>query len=55
MEIFAYAGAQIVPIAHPVMICKQVMALKTKLFKVSIKFKNSMIPFVAKVLAGWLL
>ena len=30
------------------------MELKTKLFEVSIKFKNIMITFVATVLLGWL-
>ena len=35
MKIFAYAGAQIVPIVNFI-ICKQLMALKRKLSKVSI-------------------
>ena len=47
MKIFAYAGAQIVHIAHFIF-CKTFMELKTKLFRVSIKLKN--VTFTATVL-----
>ena len=53
MKIFAYAGAQIVPIANFI-ICKQFMALKRQLSRVSIQLKNFTITFVATVLVGWL-
>ena len=53
MKIFAYAGAQIVPIAHP-NVCKQFTELKSNLFKVSNKLKNFKITFVDTVLVRWL-
>ena len=48
MEILAYEGAQIIPMARP-FICKQFLQLKIKLFSVSINAKNVVITFVEAV------
>ena len=45
---FAYEGAQIVPIVQP-FICKQFLQLKIKLSSVSINAKNVVITFVEAV------
>ena len=48
IKMFAYEGAQIVPMAQP-FICKQFLKLKIKLFSVSINAKNVVITFVEAV------
>ena len=45
---FAYEGAQIVPMAQP-FICKQFLQLKIKLFSVSINAQNDVIFFAEAV------
>ena len=44
IKMFAYEGAQIVPMAQP-FICKQLLQLNIKLFSVSINNKNVVITF----------
>ena len=44
MKMFAYVGADFVPIAHP-FICKKFVQLNIKLFNVNINFKKLMITF----------
>lgn len=48
IKTFAYEGAQMVPIAHP-LICRQFLQLKLKLFRVSISVKNVIMAFMATV------
>ena len=49
MKIFAYAGAQIVPIVQP-FICRKNLELNAKLFNVRMSARNLAIILVSKVL-----